>query len=678
MSKAIFITATDTSVGKTIVSSLIGLALKRRGASVGVMKPFQSAGDDAEFLIKTLGIKDKRDIVNPYYTKEPLAPHVAFKRAQIRIDLDKVFDAYRQLRQNHEFLIVEGAGGLLVPITEDYLMSDFIRDLDIPTLIVARSGLGTINHTLLTQRYALDSGIRIKGIIINGSRGKDLSEKTNPIILKSLLDVPLLGVIPYVKNVKHTKNLSRLSKKIGNDMNIDALFSKEGTCTKKLAENDKKFLWHPFTQMKDWINDSPLIIEEARGSYLKDTEGRWYLDGVSSLWVNVHGHRKKEIDSAIRKQLNKVAHSTLLGLANVPSIELASKLVKIVEPLKLGKVFYSDSGSTAIEIAIKIAYQYWKNKGLSKKKFIHLDNSYHGDTIGSVSVGGIDLFHRVYNSLLFETLKVDSPYCYRCPVGKHYPGCGFECLNKLKKTLRLHQREVAALIVEPVVQAAAGMLVWPGGIYKEIHRICKKYGCLLIADEVAVGFGRTGAMFASGIEGISPDILCLAKGITAGYLPLAVTMTTNEIFNSFLGEYKEQKTFFHGHTYTGNPLACMAALANLEVFKKDKTLRKLKIKIAFLKEQLKRFNNLKHVGDIRQKGFMVGIELVKNKQTKEEYAFEDKIGIKVCFKARDYGVILRPLGNVIVIMPPLSISKEELVDLLNAAYKAIDFITESA
>lgn len=674
MTRAIFITATDTGVGKTIISCALGLALKKKGIDVGVMKPFQCSGDDADFLIKALEIKDDKALVNPYYAKEPLAPYVAFKRAKIRIDLEKVFSAYKELKKRHEFLIVEGAGGLLVPIKENYLVADLIRDLDIPALIVARSGLGTLNHSLITQRYALDYGIKVQSIILNGFRGQTLAEKTNPQALRDLLDVPLLAIVPFVKNVNSKKGLSVLARELVKNLNLESLLKEERPRTEKLRSDDKLYLWHPFTQMKDWIKDKPLIIEEAKGCYLKDTGGIWYLDGVSSLWVNVHGHRKPEIDSAIARQMRKVAHSTLLGLSNPPAIDLARELVKIA-PYGLAKVFYSDSGSSAVEIALKMAYQYWQHLGSRKRKFIHLENAYHGDTVGAVSVGGIGLFHKAYKDLLFDSYAIDSPHCYRCPKEKIYPLCDVDCLGGLKEILECEHEQIAALIVEPLVQGASGMLVWPKGIYKKMAGLCKKYNVLLIADEVAVGIGRTGTMFASEQEEVTPDILCLAKGITGGYLPLAATLTTNEIFDAFLGEYKEQKAFFHGHTYTGNPLACAAALANLRLFRKEKTLEKLQPKIKFLSKELEKFKALEHAGDIRQKGFMVGIELVRNKLTKEPYPWEEKIGIKVCQKAKGFGVILRPLGNVIVLMPPLAISKEELSQLLGAAYKAISFVT---
>lgn len=447
---------------------------------------------------------------------------------------------------------------------------------------------------------------------------------------------------------------------------------------KRLEELDKRYIWHPFTQMKDWLDDAPLIIEKGKGSYLIDIYGKKYLDGVSSLWVTVHGHRKKEIDTAVKKQLDKIAHSTLLGLSNVPAIILSEKLIKIA-PKGLSKVFYSDSGSTAVEIALKMAFQYWQQKGTeykNKTKFISLYNAYHGDTIGSVSVGGIDLFHQIYKPLLFDTCKIESPYCYRCSLNKTYPDCNLECADYAESVIKKLADNTAALIIEPIVQGAAGMLVASDGYLKKIRELCTKYNILMIADEVATGFGRTGKMFACEHEGVSPDIMAVAKGITGGYLPLAATLATDEIFNAFYGEYKDLKTFFHGHTYTGNPLACAAAIANIDLFKKEKTLQRLQPKIKYFTKRLKEFESLIHVGDIRQKGFMVGIELVKEKGTKEPYLLEEKIGIKVVKEARKHGLIIRPLENVIVLMPPLSIKMEELKRLLDIVYVSIREVTE--
>jgi len=423
---------------------------------------------------------------------------------------------------------------------------------------------------------------------------------------------------------------------------------------KRLKQWDKEYIWHPFTQMKDWLGREPLIIDSAQGVYLKDIDGNAYIDGVSSLWVNVHGHRHAHINAALKKQIDKLSHSTLLGLSNTPATELARRLIGIA-PAGLKKVFYSDNGSTAVEIAIKMAYQYWQNTGQSKKtKIVHLNNSYHGDTLGSVSVGGIDLFHKVYRKLIFKTIALK--------------GNGWEAVENLEKLLKARGESIAALVVEPLVQGAAGMLIWPDGALKRMRELTKKYNVFLIVDEVATGFGRTGKMFACQHEDVRPDFLCLAKGLTGGYLPLAATLTTQGIFDGFLFDFKSQKTFFHGHTYTGNPLACTAALANLEIFQNERTLAKLVPKIKFLGQKLKMLYNLPSVADVRQKGFMVGIEL--------KGRLEDRVGAQVCQTVRKYGVILRPLGNVLVLMPPLSISIEELDFLLMATYRAIEEIKE--
>jgi adenosylmethionine---8-amino-7-oxononanoate aminotransferase len=345
----------------------------------------------------------------------------------------------------------------------------------------------------------------------------------------------------------------------------------------------------------------------------------------------------------------------------------------------LKKVFYSDSGSTAVEIGLKIAFQFWKQKGEKRNKntFLSFTNAYHGDTIGSVSLGGMELFHEIYGPLLFPVHRAPYPYCYRCPLGKSEPSCGMACLKKVEDILSTHHEEIAALMIEPMIQGAAGMITSPKSYLTGIRELTKQYGVLLIADEVATGFGRTGKMFACDHENVSPDILCLAKGITGGYLPLAATLTTEEIFNAFLGRYEEKKTFFHGHSYTGNPLACAAAVAGLKVMKKEKVLETLQGKIRFLSEALKEYRKLDHVGDIRQLGSMVGIELVRDKTTKEEYPYEEKIGNRVIQEARKRGLVLRPLGNVIVLMPPLSISESELKEVLSITYDSIKMVTEN-
>ncbi len=440
---------------------------------------------------------------------------------------------------------------------------------------------------------------------------------------------------------------------------------------KQLEDYDRQFIWHPFTQMKEWEETEPLIIESGEGSYLIDTKGERYIDGVSSLWVTVHGHRKKEIDDAVREQLDKVAHSTLLGLSNVPSIELAKRLIEIA-PEGLSRVFYSDSGSTAVEIALKMAFQYRQLKGQKlKTRFVALKEAYHGDTIGSVSVGGMELFHEIFRPLLFDAMRVMTPFCYRCEKGLEHPSCRLACLDDVESIMEKHHHEIAAFIMEPLVQGAAGMIVHPEGYLRGVRELCDHYDIHLILDEVATGFGRTGRMFASSHEGVSPDLMAVAKGITGGYLPLAATLATEEIYEAFKGEYEDLRAFFHGHTYTGNPLACAAAIASVDLFEKENTLAALQHKIGKMAERLDAFRELPHTGDVRQKGFMAGIELVREKENKTPWPLELRAGHRVVLEARKKGVIIRPLGNVVVLMPPLSISMAELNELLDVVFESI-------
>jgi adenosylmethionine-8-amino-7-oxononanoate aminotransferase len=417
-----------------------------------------------------------------------------------------------------------------------------------------------------------------------------------------------------------------------------------------LVAADRAHLWHPFTQQQGWLEEDPLIVERAEGTDLIDSGGRRYIDGVSSLWCNVHGHCHPRIDAAVRDQLDRVAHSTMLGLTHRPGVELARRLVEIAPP-GLTRVFYSDSGSTATEIALKMAFQYWRQNGQPRTKFVSLRMAYHGDTIGSVSVGGIDLFHSTYRPLLFDTLQAE-------------PGDA-ESMDRL---LSHYAGEVAAVIMEPLVQGAAGMVVHPEGYLRAVRELCDRHGALLILDEVATGFGRTGRMFACEHEDVAPDLLCVAKGITGGYLPLAATLATEEIYRGFLGRFEELRTFFHGHTYTGNPLACAAALASLDVFEEERTLERLALKIELLEQLLESIAAHPSVSEVRRRGFMTGIELA-------DQPLAARMGHQVTLEARRRGAVIRPLGDVIVLMPPLSISEGELTRLVAITAESIDAAT---
>ena len=442
--------------------------------------------------------------------------------------------------------------------------------------------------------------------------------------------------------------------------------------TELLRRRDKAVIWHPFTQMADWEKEDPLVVERGEGNYLYDTEGNRYFDGVSSLWVNLFGHRRKEIDDAVRDQLDRLAHSTFLGLSHPPAIELADKLLAIAPP-GLSRVFYSDNGSTAMEIAIKMAFQYWRQKGNGEKRnaFLTLSEAYHGDTIGSVSAGGIDLFHKIFRPLLFSTRRMPTPHCYRCPYGLARPACGFHCAGRMEEEVRQAADSLAAVIVEPLVQGAAGMLMMPEGYLARLRAVTEECGVLLVCDEVATGFCRTGTMFACDQEGVSPDILAVAKGMTGGYLPLAATLATENVYRAFLGRYEEYKTFFHGHSYTANPLGCAAALGTLSIFEREDVPGRVSRLSAVMARSLSILSAHPNVGDIRQKGLMAGIEIVADRGTKERFPPERKTGQRVIRKARGKGIILRPLGDVIVLMPPLSSTESEIEGLVEAAGGAI-------
>jgi len=445
--------------------------------------------------------------------------------------------------------------------------------------------------------------------------------------------------------------------------------------TEALRQKDREGIWHPFTQMADWEKEAPLIIERAEGNTLIDTEGRRYFDGVSSLWVNLFGHRRPEIDAAIRFQLDRLAHSTFLGLSHVPAIELSERLLSAV-PDGLSRVFYSDNGSTAMEIAIKMALQYWQQNvgGNKRQTFMTLTEAYHGDTIGAVSAGGIDLFHRIFQPLLFTTRRIPTPHCYRCPYGMKRMSCAMECATRMEDEVRHHREELAAVIVEPLVQGAAGMLLMPEGYLARLRNVTRECGVLLICDEVATGFGRTGTMFACGQEGVAPDIMAVAKGLTGGYLPLAATLTTEGVYDAFLGRYEEFKAFFHGHSYTANPLGCAAALATLSIFETQGVLDHVASLSGVMTEELAKLAGSRWIGDIRQKGLMVGIEIVADRETKEPFPPEMRVGQRVIRRVRDKGIIIRPLGDVIVLMPPLSSTEGEIRHLVASVGWAIDSV----
>jgi adenosylmethionine-8-amino-7-oxononanoate aminotransferase len=483
-----------------------------------------------------------------------------------------------------------------------------------------------------------------------------------------------------------------------------------------LAKLDHQFVWHPFTQMRDWLKREPVVIAAGKGAVLRDVQGREYLDANSSIWTNLHGHHHPRINAAIQQQLKKVAHSSALGLANEPAGRLAEKLVRATNPQsairnpQLNKVFFSDDGSTALEVALKLACEFTQrtrpaSRRQNEPRFLSLEGAYHGDTVGAVSLGHIDLFHKSYSGLLFKTDKVMSPYCYRCPFNRakperadarEYRQCHWECLGLVEKKFVSQKRKgnpYAAFVFEPLIQGAAGMIPQPSGWLRRATEIARRHGALLIADEVMTGFGRTGCLefrlqavsstnfppkggtpntlFASHREGVQPDFLCLAKGLTGGYLPMAATLTTQKVFDAFLGEYEEFKTFFHGHSYTANQLGAAASLASLDILQSAGSIRARARLQNNLHDELQNLWSLPNVGDIRQVGLIAGIELVRDWRTREPFDLRERAGIRVCEAMARRGALTRPVGNVIVLMPPYCTTPVQARRMVRAVFDSI-------
>ena len=504
----------------------------------------------------------------------------------------------------------------------------------------------------------------------------------------------------------------------------------------QFAQLDHQFVWHPFTQMRDWLKREPIVITSGKGSVVRDAHRRKYLDANSSIWTNLHGHNHPKINAAVSRQLKKIAHSSALGFANEPASLLAEQLVQIANTIteratsspspppsaafdircsmfdvrcsqfhrhpsrRLSKVFFSDDGSTAMEVALKLAYEFSRRTGRKNPKFLSLGGAYHGDTVGAVSLGHIDLFHKAYSGLLFKSDKVAAPYCYRCPFNRakperadarEYRKCNWECVGQLEQKFAAQKKKgnpYAGFVFEPLMQGAAGMIPQPEGWLRRTAEIARGHGALLIADEVMTGFGRVGqasrlspsskeirdrrdacpALFACHTEGIQPDFLALAKGLTGGYLPMATTLTTQKVFDAFLGKYEDFKTFFHGHSYTGNQLGAAAALASLEILQSNKSIASRRTLAEALRKELKILWKLPNVGDIRQVGLAAGIELVRDWRTREPFDLRERAGIRVCDAMAKRGVLTRPIGNVVVLIPPYCTSPAQVHRMVKAIY----------
>ncbi|GMT42021.1 MAG: hypothetical protein IEMM0002_0432 [bacterium] len=696
--KGIFITGVGTGVGKTVAAGAIAHLLVGKGYDVGVMKPVQTGvkkkkvsacSPDLEFMRKFCSRPaDPDEQSMPYVFNDALSPYHAALKAAVDIDLKKIAAAFDYLKSRHDIVIVEGAGGLMAPLTKNDSWPDLIRMLDIPIVIVTHPALGMIHETLSTGMAAEMYGLESLGMLLveTGSDDSKKHPKTDIALLEDRAQMPMLGFLPYTdavakKNVNCKKFRFHVEKHIDAGPIVDFIERRESSkLQKRLEKIDGNNIWHPFTQMREWETEPMLIIESGSGVMLKDVHGRKYYDGHSSYWVNVHGHCHPRLVRKLVSQAARLDHSTLLGLGNRPAIELADALLKIV-PSALEKVFYSDNGSTAVEVGLKMAFQYHRQKegkNTKRKKFAALINGYHGDTLGGVSVGGIDLYRKIFEPILADAVFVISPYCYRCPLDKSYPQCSLACAVEMEKILGEHRDEIAAFVIEPIVQCPGGIITAPHGFLRRVREVCDEYGILLITDEVAVGFGRTGRMFACEHEDVQPDIMAISKSFGAGLLPLAATLATQEIFDVFVGRYDEQKTFFHGHTFTGHPIACGVALENIRMMEESGMLASIGEKAQFMADELVRFENLQHVGDVRRVGMIAGIELVKERETKKSFAESLRTGHKVAMEARKKGLIVRPLGDILVLFPILAAQTPDLNKMVEILYDSIAAVTEGS
>ncbi len=446
---------------------------------------------------------------------------------------------------------------------------------------------------------------------------------------------------------------------------------------KEILHYDREHVWHPCTQQKDHESLPPIPIVRGEGSWLIDMDGKRYIDGVSSWWVNLFGHNHPRLNRALSEQASRISHHIFAGFTHEPAVELARRLCRL-SPGNLNKVFFADNGSSAVEVALKMSFQYWQQSGRpGKTRFVSISEAYHGETLGALSVGGCDLYREIYHPILLKGFQASGPDCFRCPYGEKRDNCAAECFSATERIIASHHEEIAAVIIEPLIQCAAGMRIYPPSYLKKLRKACDRYKVHYIADEIAVGFGRTGRMFANEHAGVAPDLMCLSKGITGGYLPLSVTLTTDEIYRAFYDEYDAMKAFLHSHSYTGNPLACAVAVEVLKMFEEEDVLASLEPRMKILEKNRERFEYLRHVGEFRQCGMVAAVEMVASKEGDVPFPWQERRGLQVYRKALEKGALLRPLGNIVYFMPPLNISEPDLQNLLDIAFRAIGEVTET-
>ncbi len=671
------VVGTDTEAGKTVVSAAIVAALRGRGVRAEGIKPVATgvatgeAGEDATLLARASGRAPGECLLAGFVL--PRSPLAAARAEQRAVDVEALLRgiAARAVEPGVELLVVEGVGGLLVPLTDRVTVRDLVRRLDAPVLVAGRAGLGTIGHCALTVEACRAAGLDVAGVVLSDVDGTTPAEfaAENAAQVAAQCGVPLLGVLPHVAD---TADINALAAAAESSLHLDALLDAvaaprvDGDAVVRL---DHRHLWHPFTQTSEWLDEDPVVVHRGEGCWLVDAHGNRYLDGVASLWANVHGHAHPRLDAALREQTARIAHSTFLGLTHEPGARLAAELCAVAPP-GLTRVFYSEAGAAAVEVALRVALLAHRHRGEPQRtRFVSLVEAYHGDTPGAVSVGRSEPFHRGLDPLLFDALRAPPPHLFE-RRGIDARQAEEMSLAALSATLREQGASVAALVVEPRMQGAAGM--WPhrDSWLQRAARMARDAGALVICDEVAVGFGRTGDMFASGGAGVAPDIMALGKGITGGYLPLSATLVREELFNLFTAPYSEHRALYYGHTYTGNPLACAVARASLQLFDEEGTLARARTLADRLAMLLAPLTALPFVAQVRQRGVMVGIEVGAG-GLEEPFDPALRVGRRVILAARRRGVIVRPLGDVVVLNPPLVLGDAEASLLVEAVAESI-------
>ena len=640
-------------------------ALAQRGLSVDAVKLVATGaapgtpGEDAELLAAASGRSAEECVLATFaLPRSPLAAAAAERRT---IDVDALVASVRERARRVDILVLEGVGGLLVPLTPSQTVADVFRVLDVEAVIVGRAGLGTINHCALTVQAARDYGLRIAGVILSNRDDDDAAfAAENAAQIASQADVRVLGILPHLGN---TGGVDAAASACSEHIDLDALISR-AMRTRELRDSvvaaDRAHVWHPFTQTTEWREEAPLVIRSAHGCWLIDEDGRSYLDGAASLWANVHGHAHPALDRALHEQAGRVAHSTFLGLTHAAGALLAEELASATPP-GLDRVFYSEAGAAAMEVALRIALLAQMRRGHPERtRFLSLDEAYHGDTAGAVSVGRSEPFHRGLDPLLFDVVRIAPPHT----AGEE------RSLAQLDTVLAAHGDMLAALVVEPRMQGAAGMLQHSDAWLRLVVERARGAGLLVVCDEVATGFGRTGDLFACAGAGVTPDILVLGKGLSGGYLPLSATVVTEDLFDLFTAPYAEHRTLYYGHTYSGNPLACAVARASLALFDAEHTVARGRDLAAALAHELRVLEQCDLVAEVRQRGVMVGIELRDRSGAPLDPAL--RMGRRVTLAARERGVIVRPLGDVVVINPPLVMSAAEAAQLVTAVAESID------